>query len=494
MNKSPCFPLLQRGNIREIWIESRMPTLQELISARLPFIPPERLFGLLGEKDHFIWLDTCLSGRTQRYSLMAFAPFLVFRSKGRKTVVSGNAGEKRFYGDPFEILNSLLKKYHRSHPGFFSPGALGFFSYDLGWQIEKLPDISKDDLKMPDIYLGFYDTVLLIDSVEKNLTLLSANLQNENARNFKLMFREKADMIRKIAPGRNRREECAADIKKFSSNLSYRQYVKSIEKIKNYIASGDVYQINFAQRLEAEGVFLPEAVYAKIRKVNPTSFSGYFNAGEFQLLSNSPEIFLRKEGSKVMTKPMKGTRPRGLDRRADERYRKELMESAKDRAELVMIIDLERNDIGKVCRYGTVRVRRLRQVESYRTVFQTTSLVEGVLNEGVSQVDLLKATFPGGSITGAPKIRAMEIIEELEPHKRAFYTGSMGYLGFNGNMELNILIRTILLKKNRLYYPVGGGIVWDSSPEAEYEETMTKAKSLFLTLGRDENGKKLLLS
>ncbi len=471
-----------------------MPTPQGFISEKLPFVPPERLFSALKERNHFIWLDTCLHDRSQRYSVIAFDPFLVFKSKGKRITVSVNGSEKKVYGDPFEALNSLLGKYKGDYPGFFSPGALGFFSYDLGWQIEKLPDKGIDDLELPDICLGFYDTIFLIDHREKCLTALSANLQGENERSFKSAFREKTCLIEKMPADESRHEECAADIKKFSSNVSYEQYIQSIGKIKDYIASGDVYQINFAQRLEAEGVFSPSAMYTKIRKVNPTAYSGYFNAGEFLLLSNSPEIFLLKEGMKVMTKPMKGTRPRGTSRKEDERYRKELMASAKDKAELVMIVDLERNDIGKVCRYGTVKVRKLQQVESYKTVFQTTSLVEGVLNEGVSQVDLLKAAFPGGSITGAPKIRAMEIIEELEPNKRAFYTGSMGYLGFNGNMELNILIRTILLKGNRLYYPVGGGIVWDSSPEGEYEETMTKAKSLFLTLGRDENGKDLLLS
>ena len=194
-----------------------------------------------------------------------------------------------------------------------------------------------------------------------------------------------------------------------------------------------------------------------------------------------------------MTKPMKGTRPRGKTPKRDAAYRRELLASEKDRAELVMIVDLERNDIGRVCRYGSVKVKKLRQMESYRTVFQTTSVIEGVLRDGITSVDLLRASFPGGSITGAPKIRAMEIIEELEPHKRAFYTGSMGYIGFNGNMEMNIMIRTILLKDSRLYYPVGGGVVWDSTPEGEYEETITKAGALFLTLGCG-NGKNFLHS
>lgn len=477
--------------------------MKAFIAEKVPFIPPEKLFRLLREKKHFVWLDTCLNDRSQRYSVIAFEPFLVFKSKGRKVTVSGEAGEKNFYGDPLESLNGLLKKYSGPYPGFFSPGALGYFSYDLGWQIERLPDIGRDDLNLPDICLGFYDTILLADHSEKSMHVVSANLTGERDKTFRLAFREKIGLLKGIPAGRveletdssaingKRGEESPADIKKISSNVTYGQYARSIEKIKDYIASGDVYQINFAQRLQAEGVFSPEGIYTKLRRVNPTLYSGYFNAGDFLLLSNSPEIFIKKEGARVMTKPMKGTMPRGRNRKQDEAYKKELLKSEKDKAELVMIVDLERNDIGRVCRYGTVKVTRLRQVESYKTVFQTTSLVEGILNDGVTPVDLLKATFPGGSITGAPKIRAMEIIEELEPNKRAFYTGSMGYIGFNGNVELNILIRTILLKENRLYYPVGGGIVWDSTPEGEYEETITKAKALFLTLGYDDE-KKLL--
>jgi para-aminobenzoate synthetase component I len=460
--------------------------MKAFIAEKITFIPPEKLFLSLREKEHFVWLDTCLYNSREKYSVIAFDPFLVFESKGREITIDREGDNSKFFADPFEVLDELLKRYSFPHPGFFSPGALGYFGYDLGWQIERLPDIGRDSLNIPDIHLGFYDTIILVDHNEKSLQVISVNLTGEKDKDFRMSFRKKVDIIKKISSASLQKPPIreVADIKKISSNITYKEYIRSVERVKDYIASGDVYQINFAQRLEAEGSFSPEGIYLKLRKVNPTPYSGYLNAGNFLLLSNSPELFLKKDGNRIITKPMKGTMPRGRNRRQDSTYRKVFLKSEKDKAELVMIVDLERNDLGRVCRYGSVRVKRLRQVESYKTVLQTTSVIEGILKNGVSTVDLLRATFPGGSITGAPKIRAMEVIEELEPDKRAFYTGSMGYLGFNGNLELNIIIRTILLKGNRLYYPVGGGIVWDSIPEKEYDETMTKAMALFLTLAK----------
>ena len=445
---------------------------------RLPFVSPEKLFFYLRERAYFVWLDTSLKNKENRYSVIAFEPFMVFKSKGSSITIQHRESEKVYSGNPLEYLDELLKRYSLPYNNFFSPGAFGYFAYDLGWQIEKLPDIAKDDLDIPDISLGFYDTVIVIDHKDRCTYLISAEIKGEGT-----SFVEKSHLLKKISNFGLPYRERPVEIDKVSSNMSYTRYIRAIRKIKDYIAKGDVYQINFAQRLEAEGFFPPDTIYRRIRKVNPTSFSGYFNGGDFLLLSNSPELFIKKEGERVVTKPMKGTRPRGRNREDDKRYREELLKSVKDMAELLMIVDMERNDLGKVCRYGSVKTIKLRQIERYKTVFQATSVIEGIVRKGVGLVDILKAVFPGGSITGAPKVRAMEIIEELEPHKRAFYTGSMGYIGFNGNVELNILIRTILLKGKKLYYPVGGGIVWDSTPEAEYEETITKAKALFLTLG-----------
>ena len=459
----------------------------------LPFVPPEKLFSLLHQKPFFCWLDSCTRKNEGNYSVIGVNPFLIFRSKKNKITIEENGKKKVIHGDPLKLLSELLLKYKVNTRHFFSPGAMGYFSYDLGWHIEKLPDISVDDLNIPEIFLCFYDNLLVFDHKTKKVTLTSADFQNNYGNSDR--FHSKTDEFKKLLieagnckpyTGKKRTQ-----FHSLQSNITHAEYVNAIHKIKDYIKAGDVYQINFAQRIQAEGSFSPEEIYLKLRSINPTSFSGFFNTGEFSLLSNSPELFLIKDGQKVLTRPMKGTRPRDKNKKQDSKYKNELLKSLKDKAELIMIVDLERNDIGKVCRYGSVRIKKLRRIESYKTVYHTTSTVEGIINNGIDCVDLLKATFPGGSITGAPKVRAMEIIEELEPNKRAFYTGSMGYLGFNGNIDLNILIRTILLKENKLYYPVGGGIVWDSTPEAEYEETITKAKALLLTLGFEENERKL---
>ena len=459
--------------------------MKEILYTHLPFITPEKVFLYFKDKNFLCWLDDCSKKKIRSYSIIGIEPFLIFISKKRKTSIFIDGKEEILYGNPFDIFKEVLKRYKVDFPFLFSPGALGYLSYDLGWHIEKLPDIAKDDLKIPEIWFGFYSTLLIFDHNRKKLIIVSQNVYDKN-REFELKFKSLVEQFKKIFEKVENYKFILKDSLNFqmlSSNMTHNEYINSIKKIKNYIEKGDVYQINFAQRIQAKGIFSPEEIYLKLREINPTSFSGFLNTGSFYILSNSPELFLFKNKDLVITRPMKGTRPRGRNKQQDNLYKKQLLESAKDKAELIMIVDLERNDLGKVCKYGSVRVKKNQILEKYKTVFQTTSQIEGILKNDIDCIDLLKATFPGGSITGAPKIRAMEIIEELEPNKRGFYTGSMGYIGFNGNMELNILIRTILMKNDTIYYPVGGGIVWDSSPEKEYEETITKAKALFLTLG-----------
>lgn len=442
------------------------------------FIPPEKIFYILKDKNFFFYLDS-VSSSYGKYSIMGFEPFLIFRSKKKKITIETYNEKKNYSGNPFDYLYELLEKYKISSPYFFVPGAVGYLGYDAGWEIENLPDIKIDYLKIPDIFFCFYEFFLIFDLVQKKLIFTGINF-TEKQHLFEKKFSEIIKGIKKISENAQKEE---IKIESFSSNMSFSEYVNSIEKIKDYIKEGDVYQINFSHRFEAKGFFPSSEIYLKLREVNPAPYSAYFDFGEFKILSNSPELFLKKYGRKIMTKPMKGTSARGKNRKEDKENQTKLLRSEKDRAELIMIVDLERNDLGKICEYGSVKVRKLVEIEKYKTVFQTTSTIQGVLKEGTSPVEIIKATFPGGSITGAPKKRAMEIIEELEPDKRSFYTGSLGYIGFNHNMLFNILIRTILLKNNTLYYPVGGGIVWDSVPEKEYEETITKAKNLLITLG-----------
>jgi para-aminobenzoate synthetase component 1 len=266
------------------------------------------------------------------------------------------------------------------------------------------------------------------------------------------------------------------------SNFTPEEYIKAVDRVREYIAAGDVFQVNLSQRFEADLKIPPYELYKRLRMVNPAPFASYLNFQGVTIVSASPERFLKVQGDLVETRPIKGTRPRGKDPVEDERLAQELTHSTKDRAENVMIVDLERNDLGRVCRYGTVKVAELAILETFPTVFHLTSTVLGRLRRGKGNIDLLKATFPGGSITGAPKVRAMEIIDELEPTKRSVYTGSIGYLSFNGNLDINIVIRTFLIKEGKAYFQVGGGIIYDSDSEAEYMETLDKARALIRAL------------
>jgi para-aminobenzoate synthetase component 1 len=266
------------------------------------------------------------------------------------------------------------------------------------------------------------------------------------------------------------------------SNFTPEEYVKAVDRVREYIAAGDVFQVNLSQRFEADLKIPPYELYKRLRMVNPAPFASYLNFQGVTIVSSSPERFLKVQGDLVETRPIKGTRPRGRDPVEDERLAQELTHSTKDRAENVMIVDLERNDLGRVCHYGTVKVAELAILETFPTVFHLTSTVVGRLRRGKSNMDLLKAAFPGGSIIGAPKVRAMEIIDELEPTKRSVYTGSIGYLSFNADMDINIVIRTFLIKEGKAYFQVGGGIIYDSDSKAEYMETLDKAKALIQAL------------
>jgi para-aminobenzoate synthetase component 1 len=268
----------------------------------------------------------------------------------------------------------------------------------------------------------------------------------------------------------------------FLSNFTRRGYLEAVRRVKEYILAGDIYQANLSQRFQAPLREHPWMLYRRLRRLNAAPFSAYFNLVQAQVCSSSPERFLRGDGVRVETRPIKGTRPRSPDPGEDRRLAEELAASPKDRAELSMIVDLERNDLGRVCSYGSVRVEEHAVIEHYATVHHLVSTVTGELHEGKDVVDLLRASFPGGSITGAPKIRAMEIIDELEPHARSVYTGSIGYLGYDGGFDLNVAIRTVIVKGNTAYFQVGGGIVADSVPEDEYQETLDKGKAIFQAL------------
>jgi para-aminobenzoate synthetase component 1 len=443
--------------------------------------------------------------RLGRYSFLSSEPFLVMSSRGSEITLIRGQEHKVQRGNPFDALGKLLEAYKLDHypaPVPFLGGAVGYFSYELCHFIERLSSTAVDDLKLPESYFAFYDTIVAFDHLEGKTYLVATGFpemeEGQRLRRARMRLEEMKDWLCSnhsviaseakqsrdrdcfvaTAP-RNDRQNKEITLK---SNFTPEEYMKAVNRVREYIAAGDVFQVNLSQRFEADLKIPSYELYKRLRAVNPAPFAGYLNFPGVAIVSASPERFLKVQSDLVETRPIKGTRPRGRDSVEDEHLAQELTHSAKDRAENMMIVDLERNDLGRVCHYGTVKVTELAILETFPTVFHLTSTIVGKLRRGKSNIDLLKATFPGGSITGAPKVRAMEIIDELEPTKRSVYTGSMGYLSFQGDMDINIVIRTFLIKEDKSYFQVGGGIIYDSDAEAEYVETLDKAKALIRAL------------
>ncbi len=430
-----------------------------------------------------------------RYSFMGSDPFLVMRSRGDDITIIRDGAEETIKGNPFDVLGELLETYTLDvgkSPVPFTGGAVGYFSYDLCHFIEKLPTTAMDDLQLPECYLAFYDAVVAFDHLENKTYLVSTGLPEleESKRQHRAAERldELRSMIRLCPPPSPLAQASVGNGAVLKANFSHEGYLEAVETAREYICAGDIFEVNLSQRFEADLTIPPYELYKRLRKINPAPFANYFNFDGVTIVGASPERFLKVTGDRVETRPIKGTRPRGKTPDEDRALAENLLASIKDRAENMMIVDLERNDIGRVCRYGTVKVTELAILETYPTVFHLTSTVVGQLSEGKSRVDLLKATFPGGSITGAPKVRSMEIIDELEPTRRSVYTGSLGYVGFDGNMDLDIVIRTIIVKDKRAYFQVGGAIVYDSRPEAEYVETLDKGRALMQALNLSPEG------
>jgi para-aminobenzoate synthetase component 1 len=394
-----------------------------------------------------------------RRSFMGSDPFLVFRSKRNVVTLEWAHGRtQQIEADPFAVLKDLLKKFRTkaAKPGApFISGAVGYFGYDMKDLLEKLPDRTKNDIGIPDCMLGFYDKIAVVGGVTRDFEAFTSTCSRGGVN----------------ASGA------------ITSNFTRGSYISAVKKAKRYIRKGDIYQVNLSQRFESRLDSDPYELYLRLRDVSPAPFSSYLNFKDCAIISSSPERFLMKKGPYIETRPIKGTRPRSKDPLMDEFNKSELVKSYKDRAEHIMIVDLERNDLGRICEYGSVKPTEFIALEKYANVFHLVSTVSGRLRNGMEAVDCLTATFPGGSITGAPKIRSMEIIEELEPVKRGVYTGAIGYISFGGDMDLSIAIRTIVAKGNSLYFHAGGGIVADSDPEAEYVETIDKARGMLEAIG-----------
>jgi para-aminobenzoate synthetase component 1 len=497
LKRHPNFRIIQKGAQPEDAAQvKRRPLVEEI---RPPFTAAE-VFGVYQREPFAFFLDSGMDpAKLGRYSFVGSDPFLVLKSRGDELTLLGSGREEIRTGSPFTLLGELMEEYRLDADGAPTPlagGAVGYLGYDLCHFIERVPSMARDDLHLPECCLGFYDVAITFDHLHHRAFIVSSGFPEQDEGPRLRRARERLSQVKaalEVCPRRSTRQHPNRPLPPSApggggmalrSNFTHDDYLRAVAVARDHITAGEIYQVNLSQRFDGHLAVDPWGLYQRLRSINPAPFAACLHLDEVKVLSASPERFLKVDGDRVETRPMKGTRPRGRSETEDAALARELRDSIKDRAENVMIVDLERNDLGRVCRIGTVNVSELCTLERYPTVFQLTSCVEGRMADGKSPVDLLQACFPGGSVTGAPKVRAMEIIDDLEPTRRGIYTGSIGYLGFGGQMDLSIVIRTIMVKGDRVYLQVGGGIVYDSDPEEEYQETLHKAEALFQALGR----------
>ena len=468
---------------------------------------------------YLLLLDSATGGRGPgeahplgRFSFLTADPAIVVRSKGRSTQIGDGGTWRAAEGDALDVVRRLLAEWRTEPvPGIppFQGGAAGYIGYDYGAVLERLPASRYDDLALHDVVLGLYDWVIAWDHRVGAAWVVSSGLPAAGEARVRRARERIAEVRRRVtnagrrgggAAGQVRHPEVptaavpapsypvlgveSAETIGLRSTFTHRGYLDAVARVREYIVAGDIFQANLSQRFQAPLAEPPYRLYDRLRRRNPAAFAAYLGFDDLTVLSASPERFLRldENGRHVETRPIKGTRPRGLGPMHDAALGRALAESDKDRSENVMIVDLLRNDLSRVCRPGTVRVPELFALEQHPTVHHLVSTVVGELEPGADAVDLLRAAFPGGSITGAPKVRAMEIIAELEPTRRGVYCGSIGYLSATGAMDLSIVIRTFVALRGQVYFQAGGGIVADSDPELEYRETLDKARALVESL------------
>lgn len=432
-----------------------------------------------------------------RYSFIGLEPFLSFRFKDGEGVINREGQEEKVTGKPLAILEQLMSGYKapllENLPRFYG-GAVGYFGYDLTRTWEQLPSSGNDDLELADCHFVLTNLVLIFDHVQHKLKIVYNSRVGEDA---ELSYHQAQEHINRVLvllsrPNLGNLQQVptpgAASI---TSNLTKQQFMAKVEQAQEYIRAGDIFQVVLSQRFQAPLEAAPFDIYRSLRRINPAPYLYFLDFGDTKLIGSSPEMLVRVEDRRVETRPLAGTRPRGKNTREDQQLAAELLADEKEKAEHLMLVDLGRNDLGRVCTYGSVELTEFMQVERYSHVMHLVTQVEGQLGEGHSQYDALEACFPAGTVSGAPKLRAMEIIAELEPNNRGAYAGAIGYLSFTGNMDTCITIRTIVVSKGQLYVQAGAGIVADSVPELEYQETVNKAMALLKTLQMQQENKAL---
>jgi aminodeoxychorismate synthase component I len=468
------------------------------IFKEIPYQNPFEVYKKVRTENSLLLESLKGSEQISRYSFIGIEPYLTFTAKNSLIEIDYRERKSVSHGRPLhrlrELVNAVRQEPLEGLPPF-QGGAAGMFSYDFVRYFENLPSMPEDDLAVPDAHFFMFDRVIAFDvSKEKCWIIISPGARSlapgfsESISHEEDFYEEAKVHIKRIAEliGQDdvaMPEETEGKAIAIVAETDKEQYMAMVRRAKEYIAAGDIFQANLSLRLSADiGDADPLVIYEILRKVNPSPFAAYLDFGGYQIVSSSPERLVRVNGRDVDTRPIAGTRPRGKDLRGDDEMKAELLLNEKERAEHIMLIDLERNDMGKVCDYGSVHVDELMTTEQYSHVIHIVSNVRGVLAEGMDCFDVIRATFPGGTITGVPKVRCMEIIDELEQRRRGPYTGSIGYIGYNNNMDLNIIIRTFLVKAGKAYVQAGAGIVADSDPEREYYESLKKAEALINTL------------
>ncbi|WP_199533969.1 aminodeoxychorismate synthase component I [Romboutsia weinsteinii] len=430
------------------------------------------IFTIFKDENNSFILDSAMDAKKLgRYSFISSNPFKVLKYKESDE-------------NPLDKLKFELEQYKVNNDSDlpFIGGAVGYLSYDLGNYIEKLPRTAIDDTDVYDLYFGLYNYVVVVDHLENKTYIATPGINDDEEKNVLSIVESKIKLAEENGIDSICYEEKEVKPVKLSSNFTKDEFKNSVNKVRDYIKQGDIYQANLTQRFTGETNLSSYELYRDLRRFSPAPFGAFLNFDGVHVLSNSPERFIKCIDRKIEARPIKGTRPRGKTKEEDLRLQEELKNSEKDKAELLMIVDLERNDIGRISKIGSVKVPELFVIEPYTNVNHLVATVVGELQDNKDSIDVIKATFPGGSITGAPKIRAMEIIDELEPTQRNVYTGSIGYIGFDGDMDLNIAIRTIVKKEQKVHFQVGGGMTWDSDPSEEYQETLDKAQSIMRAL------------
>jgi anthranilate synthase component I len=450
--------------------------------------PVSAFLSVAAEEPNAFLLESVEGGeKIGRYTFLGARPYMILTARGRQITLERNGKKTQQEGDVFKVLDGLLREHIPAHvPGLppFTAGAVGFFAHDAVRQIEKLPVLAKDDLQMPDCTLMFFDRLLAFDHVRHEIFIIAtADVRRQSpkqahAHALRDIARIEKQLAAPLATKFLRAPNPKAGKLKVAISVSKRHFISTVEKIKQYIMAGDVFQAVPSLRLELEPGVEPLNVYRALRRVNPSPYMYFLRMGETTVLGSSPEMLVRVTGRKLEYRPIAGTRKRGRDEAEDARLEAELRNDEKERAEHVMLVDLGRNDVGRVSDYGTVKVRDLMFVERYSHVMHLVSAVEGTLRQGLTPVDAFAACFPAGTLTGAPKVRAMEIIEEVEPVRRGIYGGSVLYADFAGNLDSCIAIRTMLVKGKKAYVQAGAGIVADSVPESEYQECLNKTRAL----------------